>query len=167
MIEPPIPSDEVERLAALRALHVLDTAPERVFDDIVVVAASLFAAPVAVISLVDADRQWFKASVGIDVAETPRETSFCAHGILNDGTLIVPDASEDPRFHDNPLVTGAEHVRFYVGEPLRLSGGQTIGVLCVIALEARPDPTPAQIAALAALGRLTVDALAWRKATKG
>lgn len=167
MIEPPIPSDEAERLAALRALHVLDTAPERVFDDIVAVAAALFAAPYAVISLVDADRQWFKASVGIDVAETPRASSFCAHGILTDGALVVPDAREDPRFHDNPLVTDAPHVRFYVGQPLQLAGGQTIGVLCVIDVEARPDPAPTQIAALAALGRLTVDAFAWRTAPKG
>jgi GAF domain-containing protein len=162
MIEPAEPDDEAERLAALRLLDILDTGPERAFDDIARVAKAIFGVPVALITLVDKDRQWFKARIGIDVTETPRASSFCAHAILRENALIVPDATEDPRFHDNPLVTGTPHVRFYAGQPLCLPDGHMIGALCVIDRTARCDPDPDQIEALEALGRLAIDAFALR-----
>ncbi|MBL0930139.1 MAG: GAF domain-containing protein [Alphaproteobacteria bacterium] len=157
MIEPPTPDDEPRRLAALRRLNVLDTAPERVFDDLVLVAKALFGVPIALISLIDADRQWFKANIGLPASETPRNVSFCGHAIVRDDALVVPDATEDPRFHDNPLVTGGPNIRFYAGMPLRLPDGFTIGTLCVIDDTAHDDPSPERLAAFAALGRLAAD----------
>ncbi|MBL0930141.1 MAG: GAF domain-containing protein [Alphaproteobacteria bacterium] len=162
MIEPATPENEDERLAALRALGVLDTAPERIFDDIVAVARAIFGTSMAHIPLIDKDRQWLKARVGHDIVETPRDVSFCAHAILRDDALVVPDAREDPRFHDNPYVEG-EGLRFYVGQPLRVADGAAIGTLCVADLGLRDDPTQAQLDALAALARLTVEALLARK----
>lgn len=127
-----IPADEARRLAALRELDILDTPHEAVFDDIVRIARSVCGAPIALISMVDADRQWMKARVGLDADETPRETSFCAHAILDDEVFVVHDASVDDRFFDNPFVNGAPHIRFYAGAPLSLPGGDRVGTLCLI-----------------------------------
>lgn len=132
MQEPAIPHDEDDRLRALRALLILDTPPEERFDRIVAFAAEEFDMPMAFVTLVDAERQWFKARIGSDVQETPRNISFCAHAILQDEPLVVQDAQQDWRFQDNPLVTGDPGIRFYAGAPLALPGGQSVGTLCII-----------------------------------
>ena len=148
----PSPPDDEARLAALRRYAILDTLPEAAFDDLVHLASELCAAPIALVSLVDRDRQWFKAAVGIDCAETPRSIAFCAHAILGDGLFVVPDAPADPRFAHNPLVITDPHVRFYAGTPLRASDGQKLGALCVLDRVAR-ELTPFQERALRTLGR--------------
>ncbi|MEW6247374.1 MAG: PAS domain S-box protein [Nitrospirota bacterium] len=132
MIPPPIPPDEAQRLAALHALHILDTPPEERFDRITRLAQRLFDVPIALISLVDASRQWFKSRAGLDVAQTPREISFCGHAILGHEAFVVRDARVDPRFSDNPLVTGEPAIRFYAGWPLADPAGRTLGTLCLI-----------------------------------
>jgi diguanylate cyclase (GGDEF)-like protein/PAS domain S-box-containing protein len=133
-MQPARPRDnESESLAVLQALEVLDTEAEALFDALVQAASLACDAPVSLISLLDHDRQWFKANVGLPgVSETPRDLAFCAHAVLDDGLMEVPDAQLDPRFHDNPLVVGDPNIRFYAGVPLRMSGGQAIGTLCVI-----------------------------------
>jgi hypothetical protein len=108
----PLPTDEAARLDALRQYRVLDTPPEEAFDDLGHIAAQICGTPVALISLVDEHRQWFKARAGIDAQETPRDLAFCAHAILRDEVMVVPDATQDTRFADNPLVTGDTHIRF-------------------------------------------------------
>ncbi len=128
----PLPPDETERLAALRALQILDTAPTRDFDGIVRLARDLMDVPIAAISLLDQHRQWFKAVEGFDCRQTPRDVAFCAHTICSPEPLIVPDTAEDGRFRDNPLVQGAPHIRFYAGIPLKLGDGPNLGSLCVI-----------------------------------
>ncbi|TXC67530.1 GAF domain-containing protein [Piscinibacter aquaticus] len=129
----PIPHDESERLRSLAKLEVLDSEPEREFDALVHAAALVCGVPISLISLIDADRQWFKANLGLPgVSETPREVAFCAHAILQDDIFEVPDATADPRFADNALVTGHPAIRFYAGAPLRLSDGAHAGTLCVI-----------------------------------
>lgn len=131
-----IPLDEEQRLAALRSLAVLDTKAEPLFDALTSAAASVTGRPIALISLVDADRQWFKSNVGLPgVSETPRDQAFCAHAILGTGLLEVTDALTDPRFADNPLVTGAPDIRFYAGAPIALQDGMRMGTLCVIGRE--------------------------------
>ena len=135
----PMPSDESERLAALQALAILDTKPEQAFDRLTRIAAKVFDAPIALVSLVDRDRQWFKSRHGLDATETPRQWAFCAHAILCDRPMVVPDAATDPRFSDSPLVTGAPHIRFYAGAPLRTEDGHVLGTLCVIDTKARSD----------------------------
>jgi GAF domain-containing protein len=132
MVPAPLPSDEHQRLQALRELLILDTPPEERFDRIVRFAADEFDVPIALISLVDSDRQWFKARVGLEACETGRDISFCAHAVHAGELLMVEDALRDARFFDNPLVTGAPHVRFYAGAPLRLRSGAIVGTLCVI-----------------------------------
>ena len=136
MKAPPLPSDEPSRLAALHGLGVLDTPGEERFERITRLARRLFEVPMAAISLVDRDRQWFKSHPGLELDQTPRDVSFCGHAILGDQVLEVPDASADPRFHDNPLVTGEPHVRFYAGCPLKTPDGSKIGTLCV--MDTRP-----------------------------
>lgn len=133
---PAIPEDEGARLAALHGLGVLDTPREERFDRYTRLAAALFRAPIALISLVDSDRQWFKACFGIDMCEGPREQSFCAHAITGRGMLVVPDALQDARFRDNPVVTDPPRVRFYAGALLRTPDGQPVGTLCI--LDVRP-----------------------------
>ena len=128
----PIPDNEAERLAALRALLILDTPPEQRFDKIVQFAAAEFAVPVVLITLLDAERQWFKARVGTTACETGRDVSLCSHAILQSDIMVVPDTLPDPRFADNPLVTGAMNVRFYAGAPLTLKSGLRLGTLCLI-----------------------------------
>jgi PAS domain S-box-containing protein len=133
----PLPDNEAERLAALRSLNILDTAPEEAFDELTALAASICKAPVALISLVDADRQWFKSRYGWAAAETTRDSSFCAHTILRTDLLIVPDARADPRFADSMLVTSNPQFRFYAGAPLVVPGGKALGTLCVMDHEPR------------------------------
>lgn len=126
----PIPGNESQRLAALREYFILDTAVEKAFDEICHLSAFLCAAPMSFISLVDQNRQWFKARVGVESTETPRDISFCAHTIMKDQPNIVPDATCDPRFADSPLVTGEPHIRFYAGFPLLNPEGFAVGALC-------------------------------------
>lgn len=137
MLPAPIPADDDARLQALRELLILDTPPEQRFDRLVEFAAAEFDMPIALISLIDRDRQWFKARVGLDACETAREVSFCGHAIAQPGLFEVLDATRDPRFADNPLVVGAPHIRFYIGAPLVLPGGAAIGTLCLIDTQPR------------------------------
>ena len=132
----PFPPDEAERLALLHALDLLDTPAEPAFDRITRLLARTLDVPIALVSLVDAERQWFKSRVGLDACETPRESSFCAHAILQRGPMVVEDARDDLRFVDNPLVTGAPNIRFYAGIPVRTSDGKALGTLC--AIDSRP-----------------------------
>jgi diguanylate cyclase (GGDEF)-like protein/PAS domain S-box-containing protein len=131
VIAPPTP-DERQRITQLHALALLDSAPEPAFDALTRLVARLLRVPVALVSLVDEHRQWFKSRVGLDATETPRDLAFCAHAIHGDGPLVVPDALLDPRFADNPLVTGAPHIRAYAGIPLRTAEGHALGTLCAI-----------------------------------
>jgi ribonuclease BN (tRNA processing enzyme)/DNA-binding response OmpR family regulator len=131
-----MPENEEARLAALKKLKILDTNPEERFDRITRIASESFDVPIALVSLIDHDRQWFKACVGLKVKETPRDMALCAYAILNNQLLIVPDTHLDSRFADNPLVTGEPHVRFYAGCPLTLPDGNRIGTLCLI--DSRP-----------------------------
>ncbi|QXI03951.1 sensor domain-containing diguanylate cyclase [Pseudomonas tensinigenes] len=132
MLVPGKPANETARVQALHGLELLDSAPEERFDRLTRLAKRLFNVPIALVTLVDTNRQWFKSCVGLDVSETPRDVSFCGHAILNDGLLLVPDAREDVRFHDNPLVTGAPNIRFYAGYPLTVPNGNKMGTLCLI-----------------------------------
>jgi len=137
MPAPSTPPDELERRQLLASLDLLDTDDEEVFDRVTRLVSRLLKVPVALFSLVDEERQWFKSRVGLDVRETPREQAFCAYAILQDQPLVVADATNDPRFADNPLVTGAPNIRFYAGVPIRSSGGLAIGTLCAIDDQAR------------------------------
>ena len=137
MLTPATPVDESKRLDTLRALNILDTSPEERFDRLTRLAKRLFGVPMALISLVDADRQWFKSCVGLEASETPRDVSFCGHAILGNEILMVPDALLDERFHDNPLVVGDPKIRFYAGCPLTVPNGSKLGTLCLIDVEPR------------------------------
>ncbi|HEX8433789.1 GAF domain-containing sensor histidine kinase [Archangium sp.] len=137
MIPPPLPADEPRRLQALQRLGLLDTPAEERFDRIVRMASRILGVPMALVTLVDGSRQWFKARVGLDSESTERSVSFCGHAILSSDTFVVPDAFEDLRFADNPLVTGKPHVRFYAGHPLHTPDGSRVGTLCVIDQRAR------------------------------
>jgi GAF domain-containing protein len=148
----PKPSNEAERLEALRQYHIMDTPPEALFDDIVRVAAQICETPIATVTLVDETRQWFKAQVGLTATESPREHAFCTYTICEEGTMMVNDAQKDARFAGNPLVTGAPHIRFYGGVPLHTARGEALGSLCVIDRQPR-HLTPAQTGTLEALGR--------------
>ncbi len=132
MIVPPDPPDETSRLASLYKYDILDTEAEKDFDDVVNLAASVCQTPISTITLIDKRRQWFKARLGVESTETPREQAFCAHAILDDAMLVVPDATRDVRFNDNPLVTGRPDIRFYAGMPLTMPDGSRLGTLCVI-----------------------------------
>lgn len=132
MITAPIPANEPQRLNALRSLNLLDSEVEERFDRITRLAKRLFDVPIAVVSLVDAERQWFKSSYGVSIRETPREHSFCAHAILEQDVLVISDATQDVRFHDNPLVTGTPNVRFYAGCPLKAGQDAIVGTLCLM-----------------------------------
>ena len=158
-----VPYLEAERLAALQRYQVLDTPAEPVFDDLVFLACTICGTPVALLTFVDAERQWFKARIGLDAFETPRGIAFCTHAILGHELMVVTDACHDTRFRDNPLVTGAPHIRFYAGAPLRTAEDDlALGTLCVI------DRVPrvlsdAQRHALKALSRLVVEQLETRR----
>ncbi|WP_127506901.1 GAF domain-containing sensor histidine kinase [Actinoplanes solisilvae] len=157
---------ERERLAVLRAYGVLDTPAESDFDDIAVLAAQLCGTPIAAVTLVDEHRQWFKARVGLDICETAREDSFCARAMLSDEVMQVPDARVDPRFANNPLVTGHPGIVFYAGAPLVTSSGQVLGSLCVIDRETRVL-TPAECQGLRTLARHVVAQLELRQYARG
>ncbi|NHH99192.1 PAS domain-containing protein [Oceanimonas sp. MB9] len=133
---PPLPDNELQRLRALQRTRLLDTGAESRFDRLTQVAQHSFQVDIALVSLVDSERQWFKSAQGLDACETARDISFCGHAILNDRILVVEDALEDERFFDNPLVTEAPHIRFYAGAPLRSADGYHLGTLCVI--DSRP-----------------------------
>jgi diguanylate cyclase (GGDEF)-like protein len=131
MKKPEIPQDEQIRIEKLRSLDVLDTLPEERFDRLTRIAKRMFGVPIALVSLVDENRQWFKSCIGLDVSETSRDISFCGHAILGNGVFVIPNATEDPRFADNPLVLSEPNIRFYAGCPLSLNGHK-LGTLCII-----------------------------------
>ncbi|HWZ54118.1 MAG TPA: ATP-binding protein [Candidatus Acidoferrales bacterium] len=158
----PLPENEAARLESLHRYDVLDTLPEQEFDDLSRLAALICGTPIALVSLIDTNRQWFKARIGIEQSETPRDVAFCAHAILEPGVMVVPDAMTDERFRTNPLVTGDPNLRFYAGAPLITQDGHALGTLCVA------DRTPRELSAeqldsLRALSRLVVNELELRR----
>jgi len=161
MIEANIPENEDDRLRKLYELGILDTLEEQAYDDLTRLAAEICGTPIALVSLVDRDRQWFKSHHGLNARETPREYAFCAHAILGDDTFIIEDSSKDERFADNPLAVGEPHVKFYAGAPLIMSDNNKLGTLCVIGNEARTI-THAQKEALEVLARQVVSQLELR-----
>lgn len=162
MIGAPKTPSEDRRLETLRAYNILDTLPEEEFDDLTALAAAICQTPIALVSLVDANRQWFKSRVGLEATETSREAAFCAHTILGSETMIVRDAHLDDRFHDNPLVLGDPLIRFYAGAPLVVPNGECLGTLCVVDRIPR-DLTPMQVQALATLARHVASRLESRR----
>ncbi len=165
MIAADLPENEDDRLRKLYDLDILDTLEEQAYDDLTSLAAEICKMPIALVSLVDSDRQWFKSHHGLDAKETPREFAFCAHAILNDDIFIVEDSSKDERFFDNPLVTGGPEVQFYAGAPLIMSDNNKVGTLCVIGNEAGVI-TQDQKDALEALARQVVSQLELRLKVK-
>lgn len=154
---------EAIRIAVLKSYDVLDTPSEPEFDDICREAAEVAGVPIAMISLIDSDRQWIKARVGVDVSESPRCFAFCNYTIKRADVMTVPDATEDERFADNPFVTGEAHLRFYAGAPLEAPGGSRIGALCVIDRKSRPMLSIAQCDALMGLAARTMRMLEQRR----
>ena len=165
MIIAPPTDDEEERLNALNRLEILNTLEEQAYDDLTLLAAQICDTPIALVSLIDKDRQWFKSHHGLDARETPRDVAFCAHAIHGDELFLVNDSDNDERFHDNPLVTDAPHVKFYAGFPLYIEGKYPVGTLCVIDNHAR-DLTELQKKALQALSRQVVSQLELRLKVK-
>ncbi len=165
-MKPPLqPTDEAHRLETLRRYELLDTLPEQALDDLTALAAHICGAPIALISLIDENRQWFKSKVGLAASETPRDVSFCAHAIHQPDLFIVPDATKDGRFAGNPLVTGDPNIRFYAGSPLVTPDGAALGTLCVI------DRVPRQLGAsqqeaLRVLSRQVMSQLELRRQTR-
>jgi GAF domain-containing protein len=158
----PIPDNEAQRLAALKEYHILDTAAEQAYDDITALAAYLCDVPIAMISLVDTSRQWFKSKLGLNQQETPRDVAFCAHAILQTEPLIVRDALKDARFADSALVRREPHIRFYAGFPLATPEGLALGTLC--AIDRRPRLLSAsQKTAMQALSRQVMALLELRR----
>ncbi len=151
----PVPLNESARLEALKSLRIMDTAPSEVFDEITQAAASSYDTPIALVSLVDAHRQWFKSRTGLEAPETPRDISFCTYAIMEPDELLVSNALEDERFRHNPLVTGEPNIQFYAGIPLKLTEGITLGTLCIIDRKPRPDIT--DLTALKALAEKTLE----------
>ena len=158
----PLTEQEEERLEALRDYKILDTPDEREYDDLVALASQICDVPIALISLIDSNRQWFKAKVGLEARETSRDVSFCAHAILNDDMLVIQDALADSRFATNPLVTCAPNIRFYAGMPLLTPAGLALGTLCVIDHEPR-ELGAAQISALESLAHQVVTQMELRR----
>jgi diguanylate cyclase (GGDEF)-like protein/PAS domain S-box-containing protein len=164
-VRPPIPDNEAERLRALERYHVLDTPPEEAFDRLTTLAARIFEAPMALVSLVDEKRQWWKSCVGVEGEGTDRDIAFCAYAILSNEPLLVEDARLDPRFAANPLVTGAPGVCFYAGVPLATRDGFNLGTFCII--DTRPRQlSPVQLATLVDLARIVVDELELRSSER-
>ena len=160
-----VPEMERERLLALHRYRLLDTPPEANLDAIVLLAAQSCGVPISQITLVDSDRQWFKAQVGGTVSETPRAYSFCSHAIRGRDPMVVPDATHDPRFANNPLVLGEPHIRFYAGVPLVTPDNHALGTLCVIDRQPR-ELSPLQLTALKALARLVMSEIELRRSLK-
>ncbi len=158
----PIPANEAERLAALERYGILDSEIEAEYEDITRLAAALCHTPIALISLVDRDRQWFKSRYGLEAPETARDLSFCAHAVASGQALVIPDASIDSRFADNALVTDAPHIRFYAGSPLIDPSGHALGTLCVIDRKSRAGLTAEESEALQSLARLVMRHFEWR-----
>jgi anti-sigma regulatory factor (Ser/Thr protein kinase) len=146
------PVDEEARLAALRRYRILDTDPEQAFDDLTMLASHICGTPMALITLIDEDRQWFKSEVGVGIRQTERSIAFCTHAITQPGIMEVPDAREDDRFRHNPMVVGEPHIRFYAGAPLITPDGHGLGTLCVVDIKPR-RLTSEQSQALEALRR--------------
>lgn len=161
----PKPKNEAKRLKVLWQYDVLDTVPEEVFDDLTELAATICGAPIALISLVDENRQWFKSRVGTTLRETHRDVSFCAHTIMGQDLFIVPDAAHDARFKHNPLVTKNPKIRFYAGAPLITPDGHALGSLCVIDKVPRELRRDQQLA-LKTLARLVMTQLELRRHAK-
>ena len=162
-----LPWNEAERLSALQSYGILDTEPEQAFDDIVKLASRICDAPIAVVNLIDRGRQWFKAETGLGVRETPLDTSFCAHALLQEDGMVIPDATRDARFECNPLVTGEAGLRFYAGRLLKSADGHALGTLCVLDSQARPEGlTPLQAETLDVLARQVMAQLELRRAIR-
>lgn len=159
-----VPTREVARLEALRQYKILDTPAEQSYDDITALAAFICNVPIALISLIDANRQWFKSKVGINIDETSRDVSFCAHAILSESIMIINDTHHDERFDDNPLVIWAPSIRFYAGVPLLTPDGYRLGTLCVIDRKPR-ELSEYQVKTLEALARQVVMQLELKRAS--
>lgn len=157
MKTPSLPANETQRLMTLRDLDILDTLPEESFDRITRIARRVFGVPIAVVALMDSERQWFKSIQGLGISEVPREKTFCAHAIADDDLLVVSDATKDERFHDNPFVLNDPSVRFYAGMPVR-SGGHAVGTLCLLDRQPR-EFTEDDIATLRDLTAMVEDEL--------
>jgi diguanylate cyclase (GGDEF)-like protein len=158
MLKPPTPADEFKRLETLRSLKLLDTPPEERFDRVTRLAKRIFGVPIALVSLVDGDRQWFKSRQGLEATETPREISFCGHAIVGDRIFVINDAAGDERFCDNPLVTCDPNIRFYAGYPLNAPNGSKVGTLCVIDRKPR-ELSNEDLQMLRELGRMVEEEL--------
>jgi two-component system NtrC family sensor kinase len=158
----PMPSPDRDRVAALQKYAILDTEPEQAFDDLTLLASFVCKTPIALISLVDEDRQWFKSKIGMDACQTSRDIAFCSVAIQQTDVMVVPDTLEDERFRNNPLVVSGPRIRFYAGAPLINDEGYALGTLCVV------DRTPREFGAdqkeaLQALGRLVLAQLEFRR----
>ena len=158
---------EARRLAELYSYDILDTPREERFDSIAALAGALFDTPISAITLVDRDRQWFKASQGLDLTETPRADSFCNHTMQQQDVFIVNDASQDPRFANNPLVQGEPNIRFYAGAALRSPGGESLGAVCVISPDAREGFSESDQRKLSILARVVSNEMALKKRAQG
>lgn len=162
---PPMQDGEPARLAALHRLHLMDTPPEPAFDRITHLARKVFGVPIALVSLIDADRQWFKSRCGLEAEGTPRDQAFCDYTIQHDSVFVVPDARVDRRFSRNRMVTGEPHIRFYAGAPLSVGPGYRIGSLCII--DTRPrDLRPEEMGRLAGLTAMVVGEI-WMRGLEG
>ena len=162
MSAPTLQKDDASRVATLQKYAILDTDPEQTFDDLTLLASFICKTPIALISLVDEKRQWFKSRVGITETETSRDIAFCSSAIQQSDLFIVPDALEDDRFRDNPLVVSQPHIRFYAGAPLINEDGYALGTLCVVDRSPR-KLEPEQQDALKALSRLVLAQLEFRR----
>jgi GAF domain-containing protein len=158
----PIPKDEPKRMATLRKYHILDTPPEDDFDNLATLAAQICGTPIALVTIIDRNRQWFKSRVGLDISETSRDVAFCAHAIMQRKLLIVPDTLKDKRFAENPFVKAGPRIRFYAGMPLITPNNQALGTLCVLDKVPRVL-TSSQTEALKALGSYVMSQLESRR----
>src|ERR1700726_3957429 len=159
---PIMSTNDAARVAALQKYAILDTEPERAFDDLTLLASFVCKTPIALISLVDEDRQWFKSKIGLAASETPRDIAFCSTAIQQSEVMVVPDTLQDERFRNNPLVTAEPRIRFYAGAPLINEEGYALGTLCVVDRSPR-EFGPDQKEALQALGRLVLAQLEFRR----